>query len=91
MEMTEDLAASPGTVNYDEQPVAEAEIEGVEYRVDPGHGSAVAISRREVGTWDWVFVMEGRWDGVRLKARGLGHAIVDVLGCALARAMRGEE
>lgn len=75
-------------VNYDESPVAQLEVEGIEYRVDPGLGSAVAISKRDVGDWQWTAVIEGRWDGTRLRAKGLGHPIVSELERALAKATR---
>lgn len=83
-----DDAQKPDAVNYDDAPVAELELEGYQYRVDPGRGSAVAISKREAGQWAWTTVSEGRWDGSRLRAKGLGHPVVAQLECALAQAMR---
>jgi hypothetical protein len=75
------------SVNYDEMPIAEAQIEGVDYRIDTGLGSAVAISCREAGTWAWTPVAEARWDGRKLRAKGLDHAVVSALGQALAEVM----
>jgi hypothetical protein len=86
MEITENPEAAGG-VNYDDLPIAQEEIDGVDYRIDAGRGSAVAISCREVGSWRWAFVSEGRWDGVRLRAKGLGHPVVAPLERALATVM----
>jgi hypothetical protein len=81
-----ELAGS--AVNYDEAPIAETELDGVSYRVDTGHGSAIAVSKRDVGTWDWTPVTEGRWDGVMLKAKGMEFAVVTALAGALREAMQ---
>lgn len=70
-------------VNFDEAPIAVAEVEGIDYRVDVGHGSLVAISQRPAGTWDWLPVAEGRWDGSRLKAKSLSHDVNAALTSAL--------
>jgi hypothetical protein len=84
-------AVSADSVSYEEPPLAELEVDGVEYRLDPGRGSSVAVSRREPGTWDWTPVTEGRWDGSRLRAKGLDHEIVTALANALGAAMRERE
>lgn len=78
-------------LNYDEAPIVTMEVDGVEYRVDTGHGSAVAISQRAPGAWDWAPVTEGRWDGSRLRAKCLGHEVTSALGTALSAAMRDRE
>ena len=75
-------------VNYDDDPLARAQIDGIDYRVDGGLGPAVAVSQRAAGTWDWTLVSEGKWDGIRLRARGLDYPVVSVLAQALAEAMR---
>jgi hypothetical protein len=85
MENTSLLAES---VNYEEAPLAMLEVDGVEYRVDVGHGSAVAVSHRTPGTWDWSLVTEGRWDGYRLKAKSLKHTVLEALAVVLGNAMR---
>ncbi|HVU03031.1 MAG TPA: hypothetical protein VHE30_14825 [Polyangiaceae bacterium] len=90
MDSTQDESLN-GAVSYEGAPIAEVEHEGLEYRIDPGRGSAVAISRREAGTFQWAFVMEGRWDGVQLKAKGLGYPVVSALSSALSQAMRVRE
>lgn len=82
---------SADSVNYDESPIAELEVDGVDYRLDTGQGSSVAVSRREVGTWDWTPVTEGRWDGTRLRAKGLDFEVVAALARALSEAMRNRD
>jgi hypothetical protein len=88
METTQNRALAADDVNYDEAPVAQMEIEDVEYRIDAGRGSAVAVSMRAAGKWSWELVGEGKWDGVRLKAKPLPHSVVSQLERALAAAMR---
>ena len=68
MEIEPDRQVSATSINYEDQPIVQAQIDGVDYRVDTGLGSAVAISSREAGTWAWTPVAEGRWDGRRLRA-----------------------
>jgi hypothetical protein len=87
MEIAPDRALSAATVNYDDTPITQVEVDGTDYRVDAGHGSAVAVSRREAGTWEWAPVTEGRWDGSRLRAKGLDHDVVVALDAAVAQAM----
>jgi hypothetical protein len=74
-------------VNYEDAPIVTLEVDGIEYRVDAGHGSAVAISQRQQGTWDWTPVAEGRWDGSRLRAKCLNHQVNTALAEALSAAM----
>jgi hypothetical protein len=78
------------SVNYDDAPIAQQQIDGVEYRVDVGRGSAVAVSRRPEGTWGWEYVAEGRWDGSRLRVKGLEHAVTSSLATALSAVMKQE-
>lgn len=77
-----------GNVSYDEAPVAELTIGEVDYRVDAGRGSAVAVSHRPSGSWTWSFLVEGRWDGSRLKAKTLDFEVLKALAEALAGASR---
>jgi hypothetical protein len=91
METTQDSSVSASSVNYDDSPIVQLEVEGVDYRVDTGLGSAVAVSRRAEGTWQWSPVTEGKWDGRRLKARELDHAVITALSQALASAMKALE
>ena len=85
MAITQDPLA-PGAVNLDESPIVQAVIDGVEYRIDTGLGSAVAISSRAEGTWTWTVLGEGRWDGRRLRSKPLDRSVTEVLERALAAA-----
>jgi hypothetical protein len=57
-------------INYDSPPLVEVEIDGIDYRLDGGkQGTALCVSSRPAGTWDWAFGGEARWDGsLRCKA-----------------------
>jgi hypothetical protein len=88
MHETEIKQLSADGVNYEEAPIVVLEVEGIEYRIDTGHGSAVAISQRQQGTWSWAPVTEGRWDGSRLRAKCLSHQVNAALAEALGSAMR---
>jgi hypothetical protein len=81
-------SSSEANVNYDEAPIVQQEIDGIDYRLDTGHGSAVAISQRPAGSWDWELMGEGKWDGSRLKAKMLDFALAAELGKALSVAMK---
>jgi hypothetical protein len=72
------------SIDYDYPPVTELELDGAHYRVDAGLGAEVAVSRRAEGSWTWEQLAQGRWDGVRLKAKALDRVLVE----ALARALR---
>jgi hypothetical protein len=74
-------------VSYESAPIAQVELDGVEYRVDVGRGSAVAISERETGTSTWSFRTEGKFDGLRLKAKILDFPVVSTLERALKAAV----
>lgn len=77
-------------VNYEGSPVAEAAVEGTEYRIDAGkQGTAICISTRAAGTWDWTFLCEARWDGSELRAKSLERGIRLQLSRALSSAMQG--
>jgi len=77
---------SGSALEYDFPPVAELALDGTTYRVDAGFRGAVAISERADGSWAWVLVTEGRWDGVRLKASALERPVVQALERALRAA-----
>jgi len=78
---------SDSTIDYDAPPVAELELDGTQYRLDPGFRGVVAVSAREPGTWSWALVAQGSWDGVRLKAKALHRDIVGALEKALRAAV----
>jgi hypothetical protein len=87
---SEEAFGADGSVNTDEAPIVELVVDGVAYRVDAGHGSAVAISKRAEGSWAWRTVTEGRFDGTRLRAPALSHAIREALGRELIVAQRNQ-
>ena len=83
---------SANDVNYEEAPIVKLEVDGVEYRIDTGYLSAVAISQRLQGTSSWAPITEGRWDGSRLRAKCLSHDVNTALAEALSAEMgKGEE
>jgi hypothetical protein len=77
--------AENALVDYDFPAVIEIDVEQTQYRVDAGLRSTIAVSARAAGTWSWALLAEGRWDGVRLKAKGVDRSIV----LALEQALRG--
>ena len=69
--------------------VAEAAIDGTEYRIDAGKaGTAICVSTRSAGSWDWAFLCEARWDGSELRAKQLERHIRTQLSRALTLAMQ---
>jgi hypothetical protein len=75
------------SVNYDSAPVAETAIEGTEYRIDAGKaGTAICVSTRSAGCWDWVFLCEARWDGSELRSKQLERSVRMQLSRALSSA-----
>jgi hypothetical protein len=83
------MSSSSLAVNYDGSPVAEAAIEGTEYRIDTGkQGAAICVSTRPAGSWDWSFLCEARWDGSELRAKTLERAVRLELSRALSSAMQ---
>lgn len=83
------MSSESGGVNYDSSPVAETAIGELEYRIDSGkEGTAICVSTRPAGTWDWSFVCEARWDGSELRTKSLERAIRLQLSRALSTAMR---
>jgi hypothetical protein len=91
MQSVENNGVSEEQVNYDGVPIVELTLGGFDYRVDTGHGSQLAISHRASGTWSYAPLMEGRWDGTRLKAKGLDYELNTALAQALKEAMRDQE
>ena len=83
------MSSENGGVNYDSSPVAETAIDELEYRIDSGkEGTAICVSTRPAGTWDWSFVCEARWDGSELRTKVLERNIRLQLSRALSTAMR---
>jgi hypothetical protein len=76
-------------VNYDSTPVAETAIDGTEYRIDAGkQGTAICVSARPAGSWDWSFLCEARWDGSELRTKALERGVRTQLSQALTSAMQ---
>jgi hypothetical protein len=83
------MSSDDSGVNYDSSPVAEAAIEGTEYRIDTGkQGTAICVSTRTAGSWDWSFLCEARWDGSELRAKVLERGVRLELSRALSSAMQ---
>jgi hypothetical protein len=81
-----------GAVNYDGPPLVEVELDGTDYRIDPGkQGTALCISSRASGTWDWQFCSEARWDGSALRTKALDRRILLELSTAVSRAFENFE
>jgi hypothetical protein len=75
------------SVNYDSPALVEIEIDGVDYRLDGGkQGTAVCISTRPAGTWDWTFGGEARWDG-DLRSKAFERKTLVTLGKAFKQAL----
>jgi hypothetical protein len=84
------MSSAESGVNYDSSPVAETAIEGTEYRIDTGkQGTAICVSSRAAGSWDWAFVCEARWDGSELRTKVLERAVRVQLSRALSSATEG--
>jgi hypothetical protein len=78
-------------VNYDSPPLVEVEIDGVDYRLDGGkQGTALCISTRAAGTWDWTFGGEARWDG-DLRSKAFERKTLGALGQAFKLALANME
>lgn len=82
----------PATINYDSGALLELELDGVEYRLDSGkQGTALSVSTRTPGSWDWSFLGEARWDGRDLRMRALERSVLQQLSRALAEAVAALE
>ena len=78
-------------INYESPPLLEMEIDGVDYRVDGGkQGTALCISTRATGTWDWVFGGEARWDG-DLRSKAFERRTLGTLAKAFKQALENME
>ena len=86
--------ASPSeqSVNYDSPPLVEVEIEGVDYRLDAGkQGTALCISTRPAGSWDWSFGGEARWDVGSLRCKAFERRTLDQLSGAFKQALENAD
>jgi hypothetical protein len=86
------MSSSPeAPINYDSPALLEVEIEGVDYRLDSGkQGTALCISTRPSGSWDWTFGGEARWDG-DLRSKAFERRTLGVLGKAFKQALADME
>ena len=83
------ISTDGGAVNYDSNPVAETAIDGTEYRIDAGkQGTAICVSTRLAGSWDWSFLCEARWDGSELRTKELERSLRTELARVLTSAMQ---
>jgi len=89
--MSAPAETADSAVDYDFSPIAEGEVDEVQYRVDAGFRGAIAVSSRSAGTWSWSVLAEGKWDGVRLKVKSLDRNIVATLERALRAAAESGE
>ena len=79
------------SVNYDSPPLVEVEIDGMDYRLDSGkQGTALSISTRPSGTWDWTYGGEARWDG-DLRCKAFERRTLAALGTAFKQALENME
>ncbi len=76
-------------INYESGPVAETRIDDTEYRIDAGkQGTAICVSTRPAGSWDWSFLCEARWDGSELRTKSLERSIRTRLSQALTEVVQ---
>ena len=74
--------ASP--VNYDDEGLGEVLIEDRIYRFDSGkQGSALCLSARQEGVWQWSYLGELRWDGRDLRSKQLDRRLLTQLSESL--------
>lgn len=83
---------SSDAVNYDSPALVEVEIDGVDYRLDAGkQGTALCISTRPAGSWDWSFAGEARWDVGSLRSKGFERRTLDKLSAAFKTALENAD
>lgn len=79
-------------VNYDSDPILQLEIEGLDYRIDAGkQGTALCVSTRPVGAWDWEYIAEAQWDAMGLRCKALARPLREHLTRALRTALEEAE
>ena len=72
------------SVNYDSDPVLELQLEDVDYRLDVGmQGTALSVSQRPSGSWNWAFVGQAKWDNIALRCKELPRPVREALAAAL--------
>ena len=84
-------SSAEASVNYDSPAIVEVEIDGVDYRLDSGkQGTALSISTRVTGTWDWSYGGEARLDG-DLRCKAFERRTLQELGKAFKQALENME
>jgi len=82
--MNSQEASSVGSINYESEPVLEMQLEDVDYRLDVGlQGTAISVSQRVTGSWDWSFVGQAKWDNIMFRCKALPRPVCEALGKAL--------
>jgi hypothetical protein len=77
---------SEHSINYDGPALFELDISGTQYRLDAGkQGTALSVSSRRSGTWQWEFLGEAHWRVGELRTRALERSIVEQLSAGLKR------
>lgn len=85
--MHSDTGPTSVSISYDGPALVELELEGVQYRLDAGkQGTALCVSTRNPGSYDWQFLSEARWDGRDLRVKSLDRTILVPLAKALREA-----
>lgn len=80
------------SVNFESSPLLEVEIEGTEYRLDAGkQGTALCISTRPTGSWDWAFAAEARWDVGSLRCKAFERRTLDQLSRAFKQVLENAD
>lgn len=83
---------SSETVNYDSEPILQLEHQGIDYRIDAGkQGTALCVSTRPSGTWNWEYVAEAQWDPMGLRCKVLERPLREHLSRALRAALEEAE
>ena len=89
---TEQMSSDSNPVNYESPAILEVAIDGTEYRMDSGkQGTALCISTRPSGTWDWSFGGEARWDVNYLRSKAFDRRTLEQLSRAFAQALQSME
>src|SRR5262245_31534287 len=84
------LSLGEGLVEYDGPALVELTLDDTDFRIDVGKaGTALCISTRAQGLYEWQFAGEARWDGRRLRCRAFGYEVLERLSVALAECTPG--
>jgi len=88
----EHMSSNADNINYDSTPLLELEIDGTDYRLDAGkQGTALCISTRASGSWDWAFAGEARWDVGSLRCRAFERRTLEQLSRAFKAALQNAD